>query len=185
MNKITTIDWHNPQSRLLFAGCLCLILGLWCWWGGRNLQSRQGYYHTLSKEVLQMNNDVARIKTLREAPRLATEREKPNEQLLDQVRQAMEDSEISRDLWSDNFPTQLMRIPKSDYMRLGVNLSFTRLSMQNLVSLVFHLTQGDPSLSVPKLKLTASQQQSHKVWDVNLILSYLIYSPRSEGDGEK
>jgi len=134
----------------------------------------------MEAQLERMTEDADGVLRLRTAPRIAVERERPNDELLAEIRDAMERADIPEDLWIGNDPLPPMRIPQSPYKRLATRLRFEALPLKGLVQFAFHLTHADPALSVSSLRLNAPRGRDDDTWDVDLTLSYLIYSPYSE-----
>jgi len=176
------IALNNPgfedvkRPLILALGC-CALLGAWCWIEASILESRGSSYRSLVKQLEQMSVDSARVRSLRAQPRLATERERPNDELLAQIQQAMTVANIPASHWVGNDPTQPVRVSRSPYRRLAVRLMFEDLTLRQLVQFAYHLTQMDTALSIPRLRLSAPLGTQTDAWNVDLSLSYLIYSP--------
>lgn len=177
MKKLVDIDFADPKARLGMLACLALLAALWCWLDYRGLRLQRDSHRSLVSQIERMNADAARIRVLRAAPRLATERERPNDDLLDQVRDAIEHARIPLARWIGNEPSAAVRIPRSPYRRLSTRFSFDGLTMRQLVEFVYQLTELDPSLSIPHVRIHAPASRQGSAWNVDLTLSYLIYSP--------
>ena len=170
---------QRDMMRFCMIGAgVCLLLGAWCWMGSRRLESRRGAHQALVAQIEQMNLDADVIQVLRAAPRLATERERPNDELLAEVRDSMAAAKIPLDYWIGNDPAPTVRVPNSPYKRLSVRLMFEELSLRQVVEFAFNLTQMDSALSIPYLRLHAPPRAKDETWNVDLNVDYLIYSPR-------
>jgi len=167
-------------TRIALPLSIGMLAGVWCWIDGRSLKSKRSSYHTLLAQVQQMSADADRLTELRTAPRLAIERERPNDELLAEIRDSMAAADIPPERWVANDPSLPVRIPRSPYKRLTVGLSFEEINLRQLVQFAYHLTETDPALSIPHLRLLTPREQSGDTWDVNISLSYLIYSPYQE-----
>ena len=126
---------------------LLAMLGLWCWLEVRALSSQRDSHAALLAQVAQMNADVAEILSLRTAPRLATERERPNDELLEEIRVATERAGIASDHWIRNDPSPPVRIPRSPYKRLHTRLSFENVDLRQFVEFLYYLLDADRTLT--------------------------------------
>lgn len=178
MNEmLNRISQHGPSRRLVIALSVCSLLALTGWLQHRSLRSARSTHETLTRQVEQMSVDAARIETLRAAPRLATEREKPNEELLAQIRDSMIQAKIPIERWIGNEPSPAMRLPKSPYKRLHTRVSFESVPIKGLATFLYDIRARDPSLSVSRTRLSALNDHKNNEWDVEATLSYLLYSP--------
>lgn len=167
----------SRRHRMSLPLALVGVLGLWCWMEARTAYSRESTHLALVGQIEQMAADAARIESLATAPRVASERQRPNDELLAQVRDALEAASIPLDRWIGNDPSPAVRLVQSPYKRLSVRLSFQNVSLRQVVQFAYHLTDMDASLSVSDLRLSAPQSRDTETWDADLTLSYLIYSP--------
>jgi hypothetical protein len=127
-----------------------------------------------------MSQDVARIELLRHAPHLAVERQRPNDELLAKVQEAIGDADLPTESWVGNDPQPPVRIPRSPYKRLSVRLVFEEITLRHLVQFAYHLTEADATLSIPHFRLSAPRAQSGETWNVDMTVSYLIYAPYND-----
>jgi len=163
------------------ALCACLLLGLWVWIEARVHASRSHTYAAAVRQVEEMHADVMALESLRTAPQLVAERERPNDELLAEVRDAMARAKVSPDTWVGNDPNQPVRLPRTPYKRLSTRLSFANINLQDLVSVSFFLVEKNPSLSVSSIRLSAPETDKTKTWNAELTISYLIFSPFQAG----
>ena len=174
LNNAGLQDVKRPL--VLVLGC-CALLGAWCWIEASVLESRGSSYRSLVRQLEQMSVDSALVGSLQAQPRLATERERPNDELLAEIQQAMTVANIPASQWVGNDPIQPVRVSRSPYRRLAVRLTFEELTLRQLVQFACHLTEMDTALSIPRLRLSAPRGGRTDAWNVDLSLSYLIYSP--------
>jgi len=166
--------------RLKVLAVLLLLLCLWCWLEARALTSNRSSYTHLTAQVEKMNADSAAIRALREAPQLAVERERPNDELLAEVRDAMAAAKVPAESWIGNDPSPAMRIPQSPYKRLSVRLLFEAVDLKRLVAFAHEIVGTDTALTIQSLRLTAPVNRKDDSWNADLVLSYLLYSPYQE-----
>jgi hypothetical protein len=134
----------------------------------------------MAAQLERMSEDADNILRLRTVPRIAVERERPNDELLAEIRDAMERADIPEGHWIGNDPLPPVRIPQSPYKRLSTRIRFEALPLKGLVQFAFHLTRADPTLGISSLRLGAPRGGDDNTWDVDMTLNYLIYSPYSE-----
>ena len=172
----TTASRHRSVllSGLLIAACL------FCWLERRALSSVRDTFATATHQLDQMRADVLSIQRLQEAPRAATSRTRPNEELLDQVQQALSSADIDRTKWHDSIPQPGVRVPGSDYKRLTTRLYFDSVTLRQLAAFVHHLQANDPTLRIAGLNLT-SPHSDRPDFDVEVAVSYLVYAPTIGG----
>lgn len=149
-----------------------------CWFASaRSLASTQDNYSTMHQQIKQMDADVREIERLKHAPQKATDRERANDELIAQVNAALDAAKISYEHWNDHTPYPAVRIPQTPYKRLSTRLSFTDLSLRELSTFLFSLIDADASLSLSQLHLSAPRTADKENWNIDLTLSYYIFTP--------
>lgn len=180
--KITTdYSWHTPQTQLVVISAACAIAGLWLMVESRAARSKRDSHASTVTQIDRMTTDAETIRGLRIAPRIATERERPNDELLAEVATAMKSAQVDPGHWIGNAPFAPIRLPGTPYKRLGTRMTFQGLDMHGIVDLAQRLTSSNASLSVSELRLSAPRDPNDKTWNVVMTVSYLIYSPHQRG----
>lgn len=159
-----------------------LLLGMWLWLETRSLASKHDSHAALVRQVEEMNADMLAVRRLRAAPRLATERQRPNDELLAEVRSAMDRSHMPAERWVGNDPSRPVRLPRTPYKRLSTRLAFEDVTLQELVTLSFFLVKHNPALRVSSVRLSAPVTAKAKNWSAELTVSYLIFAPFQNTD---
>ena len=173
-------NWPDFKRRMTVVLSVCALLGTWCWVEARSLDSKRDSHQVMLAQTAQMNLDAERIGSLRAAPQLATERARPNDELLAEVRACLAAANVPLEHWIGNDPSPSVRVPRSPYKRLSVRLLFERLDLRQLVQFAYHLTEMNRALSIPYLRLFAPHDRQQDTWNVDMSVSYLIYSPCQE-----
>jgi hypothetical protein len=175
--KTRSEDSLFDSSRPLWLAVAGLIVGTACW-AARHSSNEQFASHGSSMVLLQRTQaDAQRILELRDVPRIATERVRPNDELIKQVQTALAAAEIPLEKWIGNEPSPGVRLPRTPYKQLGVRLLFDEITMRQIVQFAFHLTHVDPTLTIAQVRFSAPSGGSHESWNVDLTLSYLLYAP--------
>ena len=177
--------WHRTCH--LAARCVMLAtLLLFLWSGDLYRQSRA--YRNASRllrarevRLTHMQIDAQRIAALRDRPQQATDRQRPNDELLAQVEHALKTAGVPVQLWQDSIPQPAQRLPQSPYQRYGTRLYFEAVTIEQVVRFACTLLAADPSLAVSSLHLVAPVQADPTTWNVDLTVSYLVYAPSGTG----
>lgn len=164
---------------MLLSGVLSLSL-LLAWTQWRALASTRDTVDSSLTQLTTMKSDAERILALRKAPQAAVAQTRTSQELLHQVEKALSSANIDRSLWSDSVPQAVVRIPGTDYQRAGVRLYFGGVTLQQLTTFAHRLHSDDPTLNVSAVNLINRDQETSK-FDVDLLVSYLVFSPKSEG----
>jgi len=165
----------SKQQTTLMAGTFVLILML-VWFQWRVLASTNDTWSQGLTQLTSMRGDAERIAVLRQTPQTVAGQTRTSQELLGQVENALSAAGIDRSLWNDSVPEPIVRLPQSDYRRVGTRLYLTSLTLQQLAAFVHTLESGDATLHVSALNLTNRDQES-PAFDVDLVVSYLVYSP--------
>lgn len=177
MTEMTDRSPSTPKAPLAIAVSFALLLGMWVWLEARSLASKHDSHAALVRQVEQMNADMLVVRRLRAAPRLATERQRPNDELLAEVRGAMDRAKMPAERWVGHDPSRPVRLPRTPYKRLSTRLAFEDVTLQELVTLSFFLVKNNPALNVSSVRLSAPPAAKKKNWSAELTISYLIYAP--------
>lgn len=167
----------TSQRRLGIATAIACTLGMWCWVEARTLHARAGTYEALVTQIEGMARDAVVIESLKTAPLIAAEHERPNDELLAEVKDALDAAKIPLERWIGNDPAPAVRIPKSPYKRLSVRLTLDALTLRQLVQFAYQLADVNSSLHVSDLRLSVPQSRTNDTWNVEVTVSYLIYAP--------
>ncbi len=171
------VEQLKSNRRLATALSIGLLLVLFCWIESRAVASKLDSHRSLRRQMARMENDSQAIQFLRSARRLATDRERPNDELLAEVKRAMEFAGISEQRWVRNDPAPPVRVPDSPYKKIQARLSFESVTLKQIISFVYDLVENNSALSLSNAILSKSQGQLKGTWDTELTLSYLIYAP--------
>lgn len=177
-NKLQSDTRRSRQRNYLFGGVLALgLLLAWSQW--RTFASTRDSHVASLAQLATMKTDAEQILALRKAPQSAVGQTRTSQELLYQVEKALNSAGIDRSLWSDSVPQAAIRVPGTDYQRAGVRLYFGGLTLEKLTSFAHHLHRDDPTLNVSAVNLINREQESPK-FDVDLMVSYLVFSPKSD-----
>jgi len=165
------------RRRLLLTLSAVASVAMLSWFEASGAGSARSSYVALVRQVEQMSRDTAAIQSLRQAPRLAAERERPNDELVSQINKALAGAEIPLEHWIAHDPAPAVRLPRTPYKQLSLRLSLENLSLRQLVAFAFQLVGQDASLSVYRLRLTLPRSGEKGRWNVEMTMAYLIYAP--------
>lgn len=169
----------SRQRLVVLLGLLAVAL-LLCWLQARTMASTSDAYEVAQRQLEQMRTDARQVLALREAPRSAVSRTRPNEELLGQIERSLAAANIDRDRWHDSVPQPASRLPKSNYKRLTTRVYFQEVTLKELAAFCHHLQQTDPTIQVSALSLT-NRSADTDPYDAELAVSYLVYEPRGIG----
>ena len=166
----------SPRSRILLVvlGCAACLL-LWIL-QGRSLQTTRAAYLAQFEQATLMRSDAAYIRAMQAAPRLAVDRERPNDALLAQIQGGIEAAGIPVSDWVANEPHAPMRIPQTPFKKMALTCVLQNVSLRQISLLLHQLTTGDPSLLITQLRLTTGNTAPER-WNATLSIAYHIYAP--------
>lgn len=156
---------------------LVLAASMWAFFERAELASSRSTCHTQLAHLAAMQADAARIERLRAAPRQATDRQRPHDELAAQIEQAGQRAGLGATALASLWPETPQRLPQSDYPELTTRLGFEDVDLQKITAFAYHLQVLDASLQVTQLRLTAPRADTNH-WDVELSITYSIYAPR-------
>jgi len=165
----------NPatQRTALTAGVFVLAAVLaWTQWHA--LASTRDTHRQGLAQLETMRADADQIALLRRAPQTVAGQTRTSQELLVQVAAALGAAGIDRALWNDSVPEPTVRLPQSDYRRVGTRMYLTSLTLQQLAAFVHHLESHDATLHVTAINLTNRERES-ALFDVDLVLRHRCF----------
>ena len=167
----------NMRRHLSVLAALALLAAAWCWIELRSLRSRRSAFESGVLQLTQMREDVAAIQSLQSAPRLAVDRERPNDELLAEIRQALTAASIPVEAWVGNEPAPPVRLAQTPYKQISLRLFLEGLSLRQLADFAVALSARTAGLSFPSVRLSPAAGADKAKWNADLKMTYLIYAP--------
>lgn len=169
----------SPTSSILIVTVALAASSLFAWQQRSRLESARSTYDTQFTRLGSLQADADRLVWLRNAPQRATDRRVPHDQLVAEIEQACDRASLQKTSLTSIWPETPRRLEQSDYQESSTRLSFERVDLKQVSAFVYHLQTIDPSLGASELQLTAPKANEAS-WDVELTVSYLLFSPRRE-----
>jgi len=164
---------RSPLAILFGLNCLLLLalLGI-----SRGQRSTQDTYNHALAQLANMKIDAARIVELRSAPQRAAMRTRSDQELLAQVEAAVDAAGVKRERWRESIPQPIVRLAKSNYKQQTTRCFFEGVTLRDLAKFANKLQAQDSTIRIGGINLTNREPES-PAYDVDLSLSYLVYSP--------
>ncbi|MCC7291863.1 MAG: hypothetical protein IT449_07370 [Phycisphaerales bacterium] len=169
---------RTSRAQTLLMGLLAALLLLTTCLYARRVQAFARRGSSMKAQLSHMKLDASRILELRRAPQSALGQQRPNEELLATVEHALATATIARQRWQDSIPQPLTRVQGTNYQQQSTLLYFDDLTLRQLASFISALSQDDAALHVSLLGLTAGSPAGY---DVEVAVSYRVYSPQQKG----
>lgn len=173
---------HSPPRVLAALAMLFVLLSGFAVLQHSSLKSRR---HTCAANAVSLDRmrvDAERICALRHSPQRASDRRRPNDELLAQIGTVLHEAAIPDRAWQDSVPQPPQRVPHQPYERLSTRLYFDGLTMSQVARLGHGLLEVDPTLTLSAMRISserlADQLGSARDarWHVELSVSYLVYT---------
>lgn len=168
----------GAARRTALTGLVCLVVVLGAGREWHAARSARRAAEGLARRAAAMQADAAAIERLRAAPRLASEEARPNDDLMDEIREALEQAGVEAARWTRTDPGTAARLPKTPYLRLDTRLSLEGVSMRQTAAFVAALAAGNSALRATQLRLRAAGDEAEDIWHADVTISYLIYAPQ-------
>jgi hypothetical protein len=174
----------SPQAMLAVLGVLCVVGSAVLWLEHRSLRSSLHVLGAQTAALSRMQTDARAMLTLRAAPQRATDRRKPNEELLSQIARALEQANVPQRLWQDSIPQTPRRTGDGAYQSMSTRLYFEAIALRQLTEFVHRLLAADPTLSLGAIRIAdprgenrPSSAPEDATWNAEVTVTYLIYAP--------
>lgn len=130
-----------------------------------------------ANELVQCNELAKAITSLRDQPSVVSNEEMGVRQLGERIKAATEHADFDGAALEGIFPQAARRVGNTPYLSKPTSLSLRGVSLAQLAAFLLHVSDGS-GLTVRDIRLRAprSEATTH-LWDAELTLSYLIYSP--------
>jgi hypothetical protein len=119
---------------------------------------------------------AARITSLKVQPTMAASSQEASEQLAARVQSSVQSLGISADTIASIAPDAPMRLGNSPYFEQATTVDLRGVTLAQLVDLICNLSSGS-ALHVKSLHLSAVPQQTNGLWDAEVTVCSMIYSP--------
>lgn len=131
---------------------------------------------------------AASIADLRQSPSHASVDVRPVEELSRRIEQAVTFANVPLGKVLRIEPQPARRIPDSSYIRHSTRVELELVSLQQLIMFLVSLEESDSRLQVTEIGLRAptgpsSPATEPEVWNSDVFLSYLVFSPRDTNRG--
>lgn len=161
----------------IMLGMMCLVVG---WSTLRMLDDRQGAVRA-SQDLYDCQQLVASIKDLKSQEAVASEggdTTLQEQELAQRINEAASKANLSGPWQQGIEHRREVRIEDSPYMRKPAVLVTRGLTLHQLAMLLHHLTHDSPYTAEQLQIRTPPGEDTGGQWDVDVTLSYLIYSPQ-------
>ncbi len=169
----------TPRKRQagLLATMAALLLLAAAWSYGRYAAARTAAAEG-RRGLIRCRGLVRRIDDLRRRPDLAGVRAMQMSELAGKVERAAAAARLPPDAVTRIWPDQPRRGGQSVYKERPTQIALKNVALQQLVVFLHTLTAETPGLWVKDLRMTAPRgQESGETWDVQAVVSYLVYDP--------
>jgi hypothetical protein len=153
---------------------IAFILLTVAWFQHRELNAAHSKCTVQSNSLDQMLDDARFINAALTTPQRAVDRERPHEELLALIENALHDAGIAQESWQDSVPQPPQVLAGGNYTRMGTRIYLEEVSLQSMTIFCHGLIVQDSSLRIHSLRLTAPRQNTEQVWNVEMTIVYLV-----------
>lgn len=167
----------RQRRRLVGLGVLCGLCVAWLLIERSVASSQLSAQESLVRQIRQMHSDAAAIRRMRLSPKLATERERPNDALLEEIRHALEEAAIPLDRWTRSTPSPATQVPDTAYKRLSTRIELEAVTLKQTALFLYALVDTNSALDVSRVKMSSGAQKGKADLHVVSDITYYIYAP--------
>ena len=180
----------NPEKRrtVLFAVMMALMLVCVAWSVGRMRGQQQDAAQAAqdAARCLELAEHITELRSQRTVAAASDQADERQQELAGAVNRAAEQASLDAQ-WQQGMRIEhrrAVRIDDTPYMRKPALLIMKGLTLEQLTTLLHHLTY-DSAYTAEQIQIDApSGEAGGNRWDADVTLSYLIYSPTpNQGQG--
>lgn len=172
-------------SPFLMTMLIVVSLAVIGWFSFDHYDQRRQAFEQLASELDQASSLARQIELLREKPDRAASQSRSDQSLAEVIEKSASTAGVAREQIARIEPQQPRRSGESDYLDHSTVIQFDGVSLPQLASTLAAL-RGSPGLEqlrVSTLRLAApfqtAQSGDAEVWNVELTLTYYVYSPKT------
>lgn len=165
------------KRQFILIGLMLLLLAMAAVWSTNTMIAESESARSAAEDIASCKVLAATIESLREKPAIASVSAMGVQELGERIEAASRQAQLPPSSLEGVFPQASRRVGDSAYLSKPTSLSLRGVTLEQLVTLLFHLTDGS-GLSARDLRLrTPHGGAPSNIWDADVTLSYLVYSP--------
>lgn len=176
----------GPPSPFLMTMLIVACLAVLGWLSFDHYDQRRRSFEQLTSELDQASGLARQIELLRQKPDRAVTQSRSDQSLAEVIETSASTAGVAREQIARIEPQQPQRSGESDYLDHSTVVQFDGIGLPQLASMLAAL-RGSPGLEqlrVSTLRLAApfqtAQSGDTEVWNVELTLTYYVYSPKTD-----
>jgi hypothetical protein len=161
---------------VLSAAAACIAVWLWS-------SSQRDAARLAAQTLASARRDIHDIAAMRQSPGRSVAQSLDTPAVTARIRRAAQAAGLAEP--SSLEPGPATRLGTTDYTETPVYLGFEPLTLKQLVTFLQHLSRLDPGvrakqieLSTPQSGTTPAPGQGEELWQADIAIGYLTYSPR-------
>ena len=161
---------------VLSAGAACLVAWLWS-------SAQRDAAHLAAQTLASTRRNIQAIAALRQSPGRSVAQSLDTPAVTARIRQAAHAAALAEP--SSLEPGPAARVGATDYTETPVYLGFEPLTLKQLLTFLHHLSRLDPGVRAKQIELSTPQSgeaaapvQREELWQADIAVGYLTYSPR-------
>ncbi|MCC9599466.1 hypothetical protein LOC67_02755 [Stieleria sp. JC731] len=132
-------------------------------------------------DLIELRQKLSQIQALSDKPSIAALQIQAADELLNRIYTAIADAGLPERMLSTQSPSAPQRIDRSDYMLQSVSIKLNRATVPQITAFCDELEDASTGSLVRDMKLTSPTRQGNReLWDCQLILTQITFSPKSE-----
>ncbi len=173
-------------SRLgVWTSVAALLLTVAVAWSVAVMFEHRGAASRSEEDLAACRRLVGEIQSLRSGPTVAWAKDVGVQELGQRIQQASTAAGLDPASLQSVSPQPARRVGDSPYLDKPTALSFRGVALPSLVTMLVSLTR-ESALSVRDLRLRApAGDEAGALWDAEVTLTYLLYSPRGKASNER
>ena len=165
---------------------LVLAMAVVTAWSHGKLQESRDAAAATSRDLSDCRRLAADIRRLRQQPAVASGRELQVAELAQRIERAAVDAGVSPQAIVRIAPESARRLSETPYRERPTRVDLRGVSLRQLVGFLHRLSAAGPDLQARHLRVSAPRTSgASALWNVELTLSQLIYTPMTGSAGRR
>jgi hypothetical protein len=167
---------NRRTIQLLILAGLLAISALWSY---RKMAGQQQAAKLAAADLAECRKAADQIEALRRRPALAQQNQRESAETIGLIEKSAKAAGLTEAMLVRTVPEQPLRLGDTVYLEKPTRVQLKNVSLVQLVEMVYRIVTDKNHLHAKAMRISApSAEDTGAQWNVELVLTYLIYEPQ-------
>ncbi len=166
------------KSRSVLLIILAGLLAIFAVWSYREMSSQQQAARLAASDLEECRKAADQIEALRRRPAMAQQNQRDSAETIGLIEKSAKAAGLTDATLVRTVPEQPLRLGDTVYLEKPTRVQLKNVSLVQLVEMVHRIATDKNRLHAKAMRISApSAEDTGGLWNVELVLTYLIYEP--------